>query len=217
MSTSTPNTNLEGAMPTSSDTPVAATVTSTATQGAKPSDLETALARIAELEHANSNAIQERDRHRKKLTAYEKTEEDAKLVALSDAEKMTKAITDSAKQIKAYQEKVASYEVRLQAQSLGIIDPELAALAISSTLEYDDNGMPTNVEKLLKALVVAKPYLVAQSATTPATTPATSNAVPQAPAIPAMNPGRNNIQSPANTAPGPFKPIRLSDVFQGKK
>ena len=211
MSTSTPNTNLEGAMPTSSDTPVAATVT--ATQGAKPSDLETALARIAELEHANSNAIQERDRHRKKLTAYEKTEEDAKLLALSDAEKMTKAITQSAAQIKAYQEKVASYEVRLQAQSLGIIDPELAALAISSTLEYDENGMPTNVEKLLKALVVAKPYLVATSTTTPAT----SNAVPQAPAIPAMNPGRNNIQSPANTAPGPFKPIRLSDVFQGKK
>lgn len=77
-------------------------------------------------------------------------------------------------------DKVNRYEVQLQANKLGIIDPEAAVKLLDwSSLEYGEDGAPKNVEAALKALLVAKPYLAAQAA-------------PPAPG--ATNPARNHSQ-----------------------
>src|SRR5437588_10612416 len=62
-------------------TPGPATETPTTSTGATPAKaaltLEEALKKLADLEHSHGAAREELDRHRKKLTAYEKSEADA--------------------------------------------------------------------------------------------------------------------------------------------
>ncbi len=172
--------------------------------------LEEANKRIADLEHSNKNATEERDRHRKKLTTYEEQERKAQEAALSEVDKATKRATEAEQRIQHYQQQLVSTNVQLAAQKMGIIDPELAALAISNKLELGEDGLPTNIEKALSDLVKAKPYLLAKAeAPTPATPPATHTTLQQAPAIPAMNPGRSNLTAPGSLAPGK---VTLTDV-----
>ena len=143
---------------------------------------------------------------RQRLKGFEDAEEQAKLAALSDVEKATKRATDAEQLVKQYQERLVLAEVKMAAQAKGIIDPDLAALAIKNTLEFDKDGMPTNLEEALTALVKNKPYLVPKAAepapSEPPATPATSAAVAPTPALPAMNPGRSSIQSPGAAQPG---------------
>jgi hypothetical protein len=170
--------------------------------------LEEANKRIADLEHSNKNATEERDRHRKKLTTYEEQERKAQEAALSEVDKATKRATEAEQKIQHYQQQLVTTRVQLAAQQMGIIDPELAALAISNKLELGEDGLPTNIEKALSELVKAKPYLLAkaEAPATPVTPPAThTTPQQQAPAIPAMNPGRANL-----TAPGTLPPSKLT-------
>lgn len=144
---------------------------------------------------------------RQRLKGFEDAEEQAKLAALSDVDKATKRANDAEQRIKQYQERLVLAEVKMAAQAKGIIDPDLAALAIRDKLEFGDDGMPSNLEKTLDALIKNKPYLVPKLAEPPApseppVTPATSAAVPPAPALPAMNPGRTTIQPPGTATPG---------------
>jgi len=90
--------------------------------------------------------------NRSKLKAIEDAQ-------LSEAQKLERRATEAEASVKAYQARVAGYEVRLAAQRLGIIDPDLAALAIRDQLEYEDDGTPKNADKLLADLLKAKPYL----------------------------------------------------------
>ena len=177
--------------------------TPTASPGVTPqkpaTTLEEALARIAELEHANKNATEERDRHRKRLSTYEDAEKKAQEAALSEVEKAQKRATEAEARIKQYQQQVISTQVQLAAQKKGIIDPEMAALAIEKSLEYDENGLPSNLEKALDDLIKNKPYLVPHAAET--APPASPAQTAQTPTIPAMNPGRSSIPSPGQNAP----------------
>jgi hypothetical protein len=156
---------------------------------------EEALAKIAELEHAHKNATEERDRHRKKLSTYEQKELEAQQAALSDVEKANKARELAEAKNQQYQKQLIAAQVKLAAQAKGIIDPDLAALAIESALEFGEDGMPSNLDKALDDLVKHKPYLLK---VTEASTPARSNT----PALPAMNPGRSSIQTPSTPMPG---------------
>lgn len=202
------NTSSDPGVTPTSDTPVTGTPASPAgvMPQMKPSvTLEEALARIAELEHSHKNAVEERDRHRKKLSTYEKAEQDAKDAQLSEIERIQKQHSDLQQQHSAYtqamQQRVTRYEVEKQAAKLGIIDPDAAArLLDASELEYDESGIPSNAAKLLEKLVKNKPYLApAQSQSgEPATPPARVGA----PAVPAMNPGRTNITPPDALPPG---------------
>jgi hypothetical protein len=182
--------------------------------------LEEALARIADLEHSGKNAREQADRQAKKLLAYEKAEQEKKDAELSEIERVKKQHADLQSQHEAYtrqmQARITRYEVERAAANLNIIDPDAAVRLLDlDQLEYDDNGSPTNAEKLLEKLIKAKPYLAPPAKqpeaepeqTTPASTPHT-----RTPALPAMNPGRSSIAAP-NTVPD-GQPVRLADVFR---
>lgn len=185
--------------------------------------LEEALKKLADLEHAHGNATEEVERHRKKLSAYEKAEKEreaakkaAEEAQLSEIERITKQHTELQAQHTAMQQqmqhRLVSYEVERQASKLGIIDPDAAAKLLDwNELEYDENGIPSNAAKVLEKLVKSKPYLAPtqpQQPPEPSAQPAAS--VRSAPTIPAMNPGRTTIASPGVRTPG-GKPPRLSD------
>ncbi len=192
-------------------TPAPASETLQTQQAAK--SLEEALARIADLEHSTKNAVEERDRHRKKLTTYEEAERKAQEAALSEVEKATKRASDAEHRIQQYQQQLVSAQVKLAAQGKGIIDPDLAALAIHNKLEYGEDGMPTNVSDVLDQLIKDKPYLLTPTKPAePESPPPAQPTKPNAPAIPAMNPGRASIQSPGATQQGRIP--RLADVYQ---
>ena len=145
---------------------------------------------------------------RKRMKAYEDAEKAAQEAALSEAEKSAKRAQEAEARIKQYQDQLVTAQVKLAAQEKGIIDPELAALAVQKTLELDDDGMPTNLDEALDALIKNKPYLVPASSVPEQ--PATPAQPGQAPALPAMNPGRNVITQQSPLPQG--KPIGFHDI-----
>lgn len=201
--------------------------------------LEEAMKRIAELEHTHGNAKEELERHRKKLSAYEKAEAEraeqqkaAELAQLSEIERVKKEHAEIQAQheavIRELQETRIQHSVMREATALNFIHPEIAARLVDwSELEYDDKGAPTNVQKLLDKLVKSMPELV-KASQAPTAQPESNNQpqaptrpngglrpAPFAPAVPAMNPGRSNIPAPGVNPPG--SPVRLSDVFRRPK
>jgi hypothetical protein len=177
------------------------------------------MARIAELERHATNKSEEAARHGKSLTAAEKElaayrekERLAQEAALPDAQKLEKRIAEAEARSKQYQQQLVSAQVQLAAQRKGIIDPEMAALAIEKSLEYDDNGLPSNLDKALDDLVKNKPYLVKAAEASPPSSPAQTAQPATTPTIPAMNPGRASIPSPNKLPPG--QRYRLSDLLK---
>jgi hypothetical protein len=188
--------------------------TGTAPAGATPKStslntLEEALARIAELEHSHKNATEERDRQRKKLSTYEEAEKKAQDAALSEVEKVNRRATEAEQQAQKYRQELISAQVQLAAQKRNIIDPELAALALTQTLEYGEDGMPSNLDKALDELMKNKPHLVAKPDAVPPSPAQTASA----PAIPAMNPGRSSIMK-QNPTPGKIPRLTDPDMFK---
>lgn len=209
--------------------PAGSPVTGTASVGATPAaapslTLEEALKKIADLEHSHGNAKEELDRHRKKLTAYEKAEAEREAAKkaeadaqLSEVERMKKLHAETEQQAQKYKQQFINTSVKLAAKDKGIIDPDLAAMAITSSLEYDKDGMPTNVDEALDALIKNKPFLAPTPPAEPSATPAQS--APPArvatPALPAMNPGRTQITPPGVLPPG--QRVTLADIRSRRK
>lgn len=146
----------QGQAPTTGQQPQAGSATtpppaatSSATAAPSAEQLAADLARVTkELGDTRKEAAQ----HRTELKKFQDAQ-------LTDQQKLEQRATDAEAANKAYQARIASYAVQIAAQKLGIIDPELAALAIQAQLEYEPDGTPKNAEKLLKDLLVAKPYL----------------------------------------------------------
>jgi hypothetical protein len=198
-----------------------------ATTGAMPQVAalthEEALKKLADLEHSNRNASEEVERHRKKLTAYEKAEKEreaaaqaAKDAELGEVERTKKAYTDlQAKydtEISKYRQELISAQVQVAAQAKGIIDTELAAMAIQKSLEYGDDGLPTNIDKALDNLIKSKPYLAPAKTEQGQPNPAqTANPSQQTPAIPAFNvSGRTSIAPPDQLPKGQI--VQLNQI-----
>jgi len=190
--------------------------------------IEDALAQIEELKRHAANKEQEAQRHGKNLTAaekrladYEAKEREVQEAALTELDKASKRATEAEQKIAAIQKQLVDAHVKLAAQALGIINPDLVASALrdksvmgDNTLVVGDDGMPTNLDESLKALIKGNQYLVAQKAAIPTPEPAQSASTPtqQTPSIPAMNPGRGAITSPTtNQRPGHIP--RLSDLY----
>lgn len=183
--------------------------------------------RIAELERHASNKEQEAARHgknlstaEKELSAYKERDRLAQEAALSEAQKLEKRSAELEQQAAQYKTKLISAQVKLAAQARNIIDPEIAALAITGNLEYGEDGMPNNVEKALDALIKNKPYLAPKPpepvADPPATPAQTAHPNPQNPLLPAMNPprtGRENIPAPNTTPPG--QSLTWGQIYKG--
>jgi hypothetical protein len=215
----------------SSDTPATGTASTSATLQKSTLTSEEALkARIAELERHAANKEDEAARHGKSLTAaekelaaYKEKERQAQEATLSEIDKATKRANEADKLVQQYKQQLINAQVKMAAQSLGIIDPDIAALAVNGSLEYGDDGLPSNVDDALKTLIKNKPYLVAPKAEKPAAQPevpatpaqTAQPAALQTPQIPAMNPGRSSIASPGSTPPGSRPRIpTLADVYQ---
>jgi chromosome segregation ATPase len=218
-----------GVMP-ATGSPVTGTTTADGVTPQKSSrTLEEALARIAELEHTVRNKTEENDRHSKNLSArdkelaaYKEKERQAQEAALSEVERATKRAQDAEQQLQQYKQQLISAHVQLAAQKKGIIDPEIAALAVQTTLEYGEDGMPSNLDDALDKLIKSKPYLVAPKQEKPAEQPAPESPAQtaqrpalQTPAIPAMNPGRSTIAAPNSLPPGRIP--TLADVFSKRQ
>lgn len=194
---------------TSTDAQVANADTSTTAQAA----IATTDAQVADgndsstaLSHEDARKLRsEAQNLRKRLKSYEDQENLAKEAALSEVDKASKRATDAEQKVKQYQQQLVTAQVKMAAQRIGIIDPELAALAVQSSLEFDDDGMPSNLDKVLSDLLKNKPFLAA------APTPAPTNST-KPPAVPAMNPGRTAIQSPGGQQPGRIP--SWSDIYK---
>lgn len=194
--------------------------------------VEELLKEIEALKHTHGNAKEELDRHRKKLSAYEKKEAEeeekrktAEEAQLSEIERTNKRYAELQASHNDYvqrtQERLIRYEVERQAGKLGIIDPDAAARLIDwAELEYDDDGTPNNAAKLLEKLVKSKPYLAPQQASqaepapnAPSQTPATSALRPANPALPPMSPGRTQIVAPGSRPAGRIPRLNDPGVF----
>src|SRR5260221_1073278 len=199
-------------------TPTTTASTASATQQTKPSlSLEDAIKRLADAEHSLNHAKEETATHRKKLRAYEKAEKEAEaskkaaeLAQQSELEQEKTQRADAEARIKQYQQELVKSQIKLAAKDKGIqVDTDIIASYLYDKLEKDDNGMPTNLDKLLDDLIKSNP-VIAKKPDESATTPAQTANQRTAPATPAMNPGRSNIASPNATTPG--KPTRLSEI-----
>lgn len=148
---------------------------------------------------------------RKRMKAYEDAEKAAQEAQLAEIDRVKQQHQAAEDRIKHYQQQLVTAQVKLAAQAKGIIDPDMAALAVQNMLEYGEDGMPSNLDKALADLIKNKPYLApkpAEPAPAPVT-PAQTAATQRAPAVPAMNPGRANITPPDARPTGRIP--RLSD------
>lgn len=218
----------EGATPQTGSPATGTPATGSATPPAAPSlTLEEALKKLADLEHSHGNAREELERHRKKLTAYEKAEaeraaakqaeEEAKL---SEIERVKKQHSEIQAQHNAVllelQETRIQHAVERAAHDLRFIHPEIAGRLLDrAELEFEDNGTPKNARQLLEKLLKSMPELARQE------TPEQQPAIPQSaalsaptrpgtPALPAFNPGRTQITPPGTPAPG--QRVTLADI-----
>jgi hypothetical protein len=103
------------------------------------------------------------------LKTAKQAEDDAKL---SEQERLSRRVADLEGERAAWKaerrELLIRQAVERQARKLRLVDEDAAyRLMDLDALEFDESGLPTNVDAVLKALAKAKPYLVA-----PETTPA---------------------------------------------
>ncbi len=110
--------------------------------------------------------------YRTKLKAFEeaqKAAEDAKLDELTRAQKRAQELeaahTTATQQLQAMRVQMA---VMSAASRMGIIDPDAAVrLLDTGDIEFDAAGNPKHIDKLLTALLEARPYLKAPEPATP--------------------------------------------------
>lgn len=202
--------------------------TGTQASGATPKtpSIEELQARIADLERHANNKTEEAGRHhknlseaQKKLAEYEEKERLAQEAQLSEVEKSRKVVeaekaarAQAEAQIQQLRQQLVMAEVKLAAKSMDFINPDIVAKVID--LEYDEQGLPTNLTKALEDLAKSNPFLLKpkQEQSLAETTPAQTANNQQAPRTPAMNPGRSQISAPTTLQPGQI--VRMNDVFR---
>lgn len=133
--------------------------------------IEQALAELEKARKALKDVNAESAGRRKRLDELETAELARQQAQMSEAEKAVaaqKALTDKIaqyeQQVQTLRQETVRYEVMLAAQGLAVIDLDAAYRLLDvGSLEFDEaTGKPTNVEKALKDLIKAKPYLVKQ-------------------------------------------------------
>lgn len=209
-------------MPEETTTPaaLAATPVNTPALAANPEPLAGDGSETISLDEARK-LRKEAEGLRKRIKAIDEAEEEKRLLALSEVErskaeivKAEKRAAEAEARTQQYLEQLVTAQVKLAAQAMGIIDPDMAAMAVHSSLEYGEDGMPSNLDKALTALIKNKPYLAPKPAAPPAEPPVTpaQTANAQTPAtLPPFNVnGRSSLQQPGALASG--KPTRLEDV-----
>jgi hypothetical protein len=108
---------------------------------------------------------------RKRLAELDKEAEARKQAELSETERATQRATALEQELAALRgqitERTVRYEVMLRASEMNVVDPEAAVKLLDlDGLERGDDGLPDGnaIDKALKALLKAKPYLIKQAA-----------------------------------------------------
>jgi hypothetical protein len=143
------------------------------------------------------------------LKTYQDAEEQKRLAALSDVERANKQVQDLQQKYEQTQKQLVAAHVKIAAQKLGIVDPSIAALAIADRLEFGEDGLPTNADKLLDELIKGGGIVVKT-----AETPATPNNMPRPPQTPPNNPGRSQIVSPGQQPQGRRPTLYDTDLWK---
>lgn len=172
--------------------------------------LEQALRELAKVrkEAAENRVVRKQLEAEKAEIERSKLSKEERLAAeLADAEKARDSLTLT------YQERMLAYETKLVAAELGLIDPEVAMkLLDTSRIEYDKDGTPKNLGKLLKELVAAKPYLAApQQNAAPRSVSSPTN-----PASANQTTGQFSAQQIANMSPEDYKKQRAA-IFKAQR
>lgn len=152
----------------------ATTTDSTATQAAATGQtVEELRAQLEREQKDRKDANAEAANMRKRLRELEAAEEERKKATMSEAER-------NAADLKAAQERISALEADRQAlrvtsaivsaaTAAGIRDPQDAvALIDAAAIKFAEDGTPTNIDALVKALAAAKPYLTTAGASSPA-------------------------------------------------
>jgi hypothetical protein len=122
-------------------------------------------------EGGKSALEKERAAAREATKRAEKAERDLKVLqdaSLSEQERRDKRLSELEGEKTAWETERQDWQTReavtVTALRLGYADPADAySLIDRSALEFDDNGKPRNVDKLLSDLIAAKPYLAGSS------------------------------------------------------
>lgn len=143
----------------------------------QPMTLEEALAASAKWESEAKSARKEAANYRTKAQELDTIKQQQAQANLTEIEREKQARTQAEQKAEQLTAKYRATVIEGAAKQLGIVDPVLAAslVAASPDLELDGDGMPTNADKVLKALIQAKPYLAPAPTTGPANAPAGGN------------------------------------------
>lgn len=117
------------------------------------------------LDKANAEAA----KHRKELATTRKKLEGFEQAQLSETEKLQKRIQELEGTLQTKDRELLTIKtqaaVSTVAAKLNFVNPTLAHRLIDpSSVTYDDDGKPTNVEALLKEIAKSDPYLVGRRA-----------------------------------------------------
>lgn len=112
-------------------------------------------------------------------TELKKTQDELKKLQdaqLSEQEKTAKRATDAEALVQATEaklrERTVRAEVKLAAQAMGVVDPDAAYRLLElDQITFNDDGEPTNIEKLLKDMAAKRPYLLGGGTGSSATNP----------------------------------------------
>jgi hypothetical protein len=123
---------------------------------------------LEEAQAALAAARREAAANRTKLSALEKEKADQEAAKLSEQEKLAKRVKEleetNARIAAEAQTAATNARIEREAARLGAVDPELLTRLIdSASIERDAAGNPTNLEALIKGVLKAKPYLVAET------------------------------------------------------
>ena len=136
--------------------PAAAAVPKTYSQ----SEYDSLVAERAALTAERTTLTAERDSVKTKLTAYEQSQLSEQQKAEGKAAEAEQKREAADARAKAAQDRVVKAEFKVAAKEAGIVDADLALLAIQSKIEYSEDGEPKNIAALLEQLVKDKPFLV---------------------------------------------------------
>lgn len=104
--------------------------------------------------------------NRKKAEALEAKLKERDDADLSETDRLKKAAQEATDKLTATEtrarERLAKAEVKTAAVAANIIDPDTAFVLLRDKIEFDDDGEPKDVAKLIEALAKEKPYLVKQ-------------------------------------------------------
>lgn len=135
-----------------------ATVTQDTTQAAGSVAIE-------DLQRQLKETREEAARYRVKAKQFEDAQKEAERAKLDESERLKLEAEDARKEAQEATDKAKTRLLKAavisEAAKLGVVDPEAAFMLLDrAKVTFDEDGEPQNVEKLVKALVQEKQYLI---------------------------------------------------------